>query len=94
MTASSQLDFAAARAVDLVQALAARQVSALELFVEAVSRIQAGHWAINAVVVRDFDRAREAALAADAALVATFPPFRRPRSRSPGPPRACRSGCR
>lgn len=68
MTAISQLDFGTARAVDLVQALAARQVSAVELLDEAVSRIEAGDGAINAVVIRDFERAREAARAADLAL--------------------------
>ena len=55
-------------ATDLVDALAARQVSALELAEEAIARIEARDTAINAVVVRDFDRAREAARAADAAL--------------------------
>ena len=53
---------------ELVDALAARQVSALELTDEAISRIETRDGAINAVVVRDFDRARDAAKAADAAL--------------------------
>jgi len=52
----------------LVDALAARQVSALDLADEAIARIEARDGAINAVVVRDFDRAREAARQADAAL--------------------------
>jgi len=52
----------------LVAALAARQVGALELAEAAIARIEARDGAINAVVVRDFDRAREAARAADAAL--------------------------
>jgi amidase len=68
MTAIGDFDYRTARAVDLVQALAARQVSALELFDEAVGRIEAGDGAVNAVVVRDFDRVRDAARAADEAL--------------------------
>jgi amidase len=55
-------------ATDLAQALADREVSALELTDAAIARIEARDIAINAVVVRDFDRAREAAHAADAAL--------------------------
>lgn len=61
-------DFADASATMLVDALAARQVSALELADAAIARIEARDGAINAVVVRDFDRARDAAKAADAAL--------------------------
>ncbi|THD51913.1 amidase family protein [Phenylobacterium sp.] len=57
-----------ASAADLVAALAARRVSALELADAAIARIEARDGPINAVVVRDFDRAREAARAADAAL--------------------------
>ena len=57
-----------ASASDLVEALAARRVSALELAEEAIARIEARDGPINAVVVRDFARAREAARAADAAL--------------------------
>jgi len=53
---------------ELAAALAARRVSALELADEAIARIEARDKAINAVVVRDFDRAREAARAADAGL--------------------------
>jgi len=68
VSVNSQLNYGAARAVDIVQALAARQVSALELFDEAVARIEAQDTAINAVVVHDFERAREAAQAADLAL--------------------------
>jgi amidase len=55
-------------ASDLLQALAARQVSARELVDAAITRIEALDPKINAVVVRDFDRARSAADAADAAL--------------------------
>src|SRR6478735_4727566 len=57
-----------ASAADLVAALAARKVSAVELAEEAIGRIEARDGKINAVVVRDFDRAREQARAADAAL--------------------------
>lgn len=48
--------------------LDARQVSAVELLGEAIRRIEARDPAINAVVVRDFERARAAARLADAAL--------------------------
>ena len=53
---------------EIVEALAARKVGALELADAAIARIEDRDKAINAVVVRDFDRAREAAKAADAAL--------------------------
>jgi amidase len=53
---------------ELVQALADRKVSSRELVDAAISRIEALDPKINAVVVRDFDRARSAADAADAAL--------------------------
>jgi amidase len=55
-------------ATDLIQALLARQTSARELTDAAIARIEALDPKINAVVVRDFDRARAAADAADAAL--------------------------
>jgi len=61
-------DYAKAGAGEMAAALAARQVSAGELFEAAVARIEAVDGPINAVIVRDFDRAREAAKAADAAL--------------------------
>ena len=57
-----------ASAAELVEALAGRRIGALELAEEAIARIEARDKPINAVVVRDFDRAREAARAADAAL--------------------------
>ena len=50
---------------DLVKALADKKISARELLDAAISRIEALDPKINAVVVRDFDRARTAA---DAAL--------------------------
>src|SRR5215831_11462611 len=52
----------------LVAALQNREVSAAELLEQAIGRIEAHDGAINAVVVRDFERARAAAAAADAAL--------------------------
>jgi amidase len=61
-------DLEAASASALVEALAARRVSALELADAAIQRIEARDAALNAVVVRDFDRARDQAKAADAAL--------------------------
>ncbi len=53
---------------ELAKALAQRRVSALELAEAAIARIETRDGAINAVVVRDFDRACEAAKAADAAI--------------------------
>ena len=43
-------------AAELVEALAKRQVSSLELVDSAIARIEALDSKINAVVVRDFDR--------------------------------------
>lgn len=48
--------------------LDARKISAGELLDQTIARIEARDAKINAVVVRDFDRARAAARAADAAL--------------------------
>jgi amidase len=53
---------------DLVADLRLRRVSALEVLDHTIARIEALDARLNAVVVRDFDRAREAAKAADAAL--------------------------
>ncbi|HEV2532267.1 amidase family protein [Phenylobacterium sp.] len=53
---------------ELAAAVAARKVSALELTDQAIARIETRDTAINAVVVRDFDRAREAAKSVDAAV--------------------------
>ena len=64
------LDLARAGAADLAAALAARTVSAVEATDAAIARIETRDGGINAVVVRDFDRARDAARAADAALAA------------------------
>src|SRR5215468_831155 len=60
--------FATASAKDLVAQLAARKVSAVELLEDAVARVEARDRQINALVVRDFERARDAARAADLAL--------------------------
>src|SRR5271165_6552285 len=61
-------DYAASTAGGLAEALANRRIGAVELFEAAVAAIEAKDGPINAVVVRDFDRARDAAKAADAAL--------------------------
>lgn len=59
----------AAGAGPCAQAVAAGRISALELCDAAIARIEALDGAINAVVVRDFERGREQARAADAARV-------------------------
>ena len=61
-------DLAYRNAADLVKALAAKQISSVELTDFAIARIEALDKPINAVVVRDFERARSAARAADEAL--------------------------
>jgi amidase len=66
--ASEQVGPAYRTAGELVPALAGRQVSSRELVDSAIARIEALDPKINAIVVRDFDRARAAADAADAAL--------------------------
>lgn|SRR6266852_4047194 len=53
---------------ELLEALQGRKISAVELTDRVIARIEALDPRINAVVVRDFDRAREAAKGADAAL--------------------------
>jgi amidase len=53
---------------ELSAALANRQVSAVELAEDAIARIEAHDGTINAVCVRDFDRALDAARAVDAML--------------------------
>ncbi len=64
--AKSQWSFKTA--VEISAALAAKQVSAVELTQDAIGRIERHDAKINAVCVRDFDRALSAARAADAAL--------------------------
>jgi amidase len=67
--AAAQTPAAEYRSVgELNRALIARQVSSRELVDRAIARIEATDGAINAVVVRDFERARAAAAEADAAL--------------------------
>lgn len=61
-------DLAWASAGEVSRALAAGQVSAVDLTEAAIARIEARDGPINAVVVRDFDEARLAAKSADAAL--------------------------
>jgi amidase len=55
-------------AVELSAALAAKNVSAVELAQDAIDRIERHDAKINAICVRDFERGLEAARAADAAL--------------------------
>jgi amidase len=64
--AKSQWSFSTA--VELTAALKAKKVSAVELAQDAIGRIERHDGKINAVCVRDFDRALEAARTADAAL--------------------------
>jgi len=64
--AASPWDFASI--AELAKALRSRKVSALELLDHTIARIETLDQRINAVVVRDFDRARMAAKTADAAL--------------------------
>lgn len=60
------MDYATTR--ELVAALQAGQTSAVALLERSIERIEQLDPVFNAVVVRDFERAREAAVAADAAL--------------------------
>jgi amidase len=64
--AKSQWSFKTA--VEISAALATKQVSAVELAQDTIGRIERHDAKINAVCVRDFDRALSAARAADAAL--------------------------
>ena len=66
--AAATLDYPTATASQMVQALARGEVRAIDLAEAAIARIEALDGKINAVVVRDFDRARAAAKAADQAL--------------------------
>lgn len=65
---AAQTDWDYASASDLAAALRARRISSVEIVDQTIRRIEAHDGALNAVVVRDFDRARDAARAADAAL--------------------------
>ena len=64
--AKSQWSFKTA--TELSVALAARQVSAVELAEDAIARIERHDGKINAICARDFERALQAARAADASL--------------------------
>ncbi|WP_338307095.1 amidase [Bradyrhizobium sp. TM233] len=67
MTAdAADLNYGSIRA--LASALHTRKISASELLEHTIARIAALDGRINAIIVRDFDRARAAARAADAAL--------------------------
>jgi amidase len=61
-------DYATSTATALVSALATREISAVELASVAIEHIERLDPPINAVVVRDFERALEAARSADEAL--------------------------
>jgi amidase len=64
--ANSEWTFKTAR--ELSRALLAKQVSALELTQDAIARIERHDGRINAICVRDFSRALDAARAADEAI--------------------------
>ncbi|MBV8772171.1 MAG: amidase [Deltaproteobacteria bacterium] len=66
MAAESLSDFSTARA--LIDALANKRISAVELTERSITRIEKLDTEVNAVVVRDFDRARRAAAEADRLL--------------------------
>jgi amidase len=68
MTGTSTSDLLDKTSGALVDALAGRRISSLELTEALIARIEDRDREINAVVVRDFDRARQAARAADARL--------------------------
>ena len=89
--APSEWDYRTAK--EIAGALQARKISAVELTDHVIARIEALDQKINAVVVRDFDRAREAAKAADAASVVASAgrclAYRSP-SRNPSTSPACR----
>lgn len=54
-------------AADMLTALQARQISAIELLEQHIARISRHNPALNAIVIADYDGARHAAAAADAA---------------------------
>jgi len=64
--AGSEWDYRTTK--ELVAALQDRKISAVELAEHVIARIERLDQKLNAVVVRDFDRARDAARTADAAL--------------------------
>jgi amidase len=64
--AASEWDYATIK--ELTDALASRRISASALLEHTIARIEALDERLNAVVVRDFERAREAAHNADTTL--------------------------
>ncbi|MGJ7502403.1 amidase family protein [Variovorax sp. ZT5P49] len=68
MAATNPTDLLSAGAAQCAKALTDGQVTASELCEAAIARIETLDGALNAVVVRDFDRARSQAAAADTAL--------------------------
>ena len=68
MSATTSSNPAYWTAPETAAALAERRISARELLDRVIARIEALDGPINAVVVRDFDRARDTAKTADAAL--------------------------
>ena len=67
-TAPPACDWDFCSIVELTEALQSRRMSASELLEHIIARIEALDQRLNAIVVRDFDRARVAASNADAAL--------------------------
>jgi amidase len=67
-TALSKSQWSFKTAIELSAALAAKKVSAVELAQDAIERIERHDSKINAICVRDFERALAAARDADAAL--------------------------
>jgi amidase len=66
--AEAGLDLARAGAGEHAKAIARGELSAVEAVEAAIGRVESLNDPLNAVVVKDYDRAREAAKAADAAL--------------------------
>jgi len=67
-TSSPRSDWDFASIAELTHTLRSRKSSASELLEHTIKRVEMLDQRINAVVVRDFDRAKDAAKAADAAL--------------------------
>src|SRR5215470_3948834 len=67
-TTVSEEDLAYRSATELSTLLAQKKVSSIELLEQSIKRIETFDPRINVVVVRDFDRAHDAAKAADKAL--------------------------
>ena len=68
MTAVSTSEWDYASIGRLSEALRSRELSAIELLEHTIARIEVVDISLNSIVVRDFDRARDAARAADAAI--------------------------